>query len=84
MPEFRCLELTRSILPSSEAKRPELDWLFFFFLFLAQKTHVKPQNHSTPYQTTTSAWHVSSAPAAIMDIEIGKEETPDTLRGYFV
>jgi hypothetical protein len=31
----------------------------FFIPFSAQKSHVKPLNHLTPYQTPTSAWHVS-------------------------
>jgi hypothetical protein len=54
---------------------------FFFFTFSAQKTRVKPQNHSTPYQTTTSTWHFSFTPSAILDIEIRKEENPRTPPG---
>lgn len=38
-----------------------------FFAFLAQKTDVKPQNDSTPYQTTTSTWHVSSIAPALSE-----------------
>ena len=39
-----------------------------FFLFSAQKTHVKPPNQLKPYHPTTSAWHFSYAQPAILDI----------------
>ena len=42
--------------------------LFFLFAFSAQKSHVKPPNHLTLYQPTTSEWRISSAPTAILDI----------------
>jgi hypothetical protein len=37
--------------------------------------HVKPQNHPTPQQSTTSAWHFSYTPTAILDIELKKITT---------
>src|SRR5438067_11609901 len=30
----------------------------FFSAFLAQKSHVKPQTHLTPYKPKTSTWHI--------------------------
>jgi len=50
--------------------------IFYFSLFSAQKSHVKPLTHLTPYQTTTSTWHFSYAQPAILDIEIKKEASP--------
>jgi hypothetical protein len=47
--------------------------------FSAQKSHVKPPNRLTLYSSTTSAWHVSSAPPAIMNIDrkkVGPGDTP--------
>src|ERR1700730_12317737 len=40
----------------------------FISSFSAQKSLVKPRNHLTSYHPTTSAWHVSYVPFAIMDI----------------
>jgi hypothetical protein len=42
---------------------------FYFSPFFAQKTHVKPPNHLTRYQSTTSAWRISSTPTVILDID---------------
>ena len=38
-----------------------------FFAFLAQKTHVKSQNHLTLYESKTYAWRISYGPSAILD-----------------
>jgi hypothetical protein len=42
--------------------------LHLFFAFSAQKSHVKPQNYLTHYQSTTSTWHFSYVQPAILDI----------------
>jgi hypothetical protein len=56
----------------------------YFPSFSAQKSHVKPLNHLTHCHSTTSAWHVSYAQPAILDID-RKQAKPrgdvDTLRG---
>src|SRR6266702_4630412 len=41
---------------------------FYFSLFYAQKTHVKPPLQLTLYFTITSTWHVSYLQSAILDI----------------
>jgi hypothetical protein len=41
---------------------------FFLLPFSAQKSHVKPPNHLTHCQPTTSAWHFSYSQPAILDI----------------
>ena len=41
-----------------------------FFAFSAQKTHVKPQNHLSHSQSTTSAWHFSYTQPAILKIGV--------------
>jgi hypothetical protein len=50
------------------AEPPHFLPLHLIFAFSAQKTHVKPQNHLTHYQPTTSAWRISYTPTAILDI----------------
>jgi hypothetical protein len=42
--------------------------IVFLSPFSAQKSHVKPRNHLTPYHPTTSEWHFSYVPNAILDI----------------
>jgi hypothetical protein len=59
--------------PSSTPRRSgtfycSLSAFIFFPPFSAQKSHVKPPNHLTHYPAITSAWHVSSAQSAILDI----------------
>ncbi len=44
--------------------------VIFLLSFSAQKSHVKPSNHLTHYQPTTSVWHFSYSQPAILDIEI--------------
>jgi hypothetical protein len=53
----------------------------FLFSFSAHKSHVKPQNRLTHGAPTTSVWHVSYLETAILNIEIKKEEAPESLRG---
>ena len=40
--------------------------IIFLLPFSAQKSHVKPLNHLTHSQPTTSAWHFSYPPSAII------------------
>jgi hypothetical protein len=54
---------------------------FYFFAFLAKKSHVKPQNDLTHSPTSTYIWHFSSTQPAILDIEIKKEQSPDNSVG---
>jgi hypothetical protein len=42
--------------------------VIFLLSFSAKKSHVKPRNHLTPYHPTTSEWHFSYVPNAILDI----------------
>jgi hypothetical protein len=55
-----------------------------FSSFSAQKSHVKPLNHLTPYSAITSAWHVSSTPTAIIEREGKKAESPAKSLGFFL
>jgi hypothetical protein len=58
--------------------------VIFLLPFSAQKTHVKPPNHITQYQTTTSEWHFSLTQFDVLNIEIKTSKAPwdiDTLRG---
>jgi len=41
---------------------------FYFCVFSAQKTHVKPPNHLIHYHPTTSTWHFSYTQTGILDI----------------
>jgi hypothetical protein len=44
-----------------------------------------PRNHSTLYQSITSAWHVRFTPAAIIEIVGKKTESPGSkVRAFFV
>jgi hypothetical protein len=79
------IEKPFQIPPVYEAGDPSIRPFFFFFAISAQKSHVKPGNHLKPYDSTTSAWHVSSSLPAIMDIEIRKEKSPEGVpRGIFL
>jgi hypothetical protein len=47
--------------------------VIFLSAISAQKSLVKPQNHSTIDKSTTSEWHFSYVPTAILNIEIKEE-----------
>ena len=47
--------------------------IVFLLPFSAQKSLVKSPNSLTHYQSTTSAWRISSTPTAILDID---QKTP--------
>jgi hypothetical protein len=80
-PKSRGLRPYRSAEGWSVARRskrlillPLLLHLFFPYANSAQKSHVKPQTHLTYDKATTSEWHFSWPPTAILDIEIKKEK----------
>jgi hypothetical protein len=59
---------------SAEGRSEATDSIAFAFAvvflssFSAQKSHVKPQNHLTNTNKTTSTWRISSLQPAILDI----------------
>jgi len=50
----------------SDLLLPLLLPLFYFFAFLAQKSHVKPRNHLNQTNKTRWSWHVSYVQSAIL------------------
>jgi hypothetical protein len=50
--------------------------IIFLLPFSAQKSHVKPLNPLTNYPSTTSAWHFSYTPTAILDIDQKNKQAP--------
>jgi hypothetical protein len=57
--------------------------LQFFWLFSAQKSHVKPTDHLTLYQSATSVWRIPPAQSGIIEIEV-KERALAKRRGFAV
>jgi hypothetical protein len=52
-------------LPRINALPNSSQFIFLFFAFQPKRRMLKPINHLTLYQTTTSAWHVTFPQTAI-------------------